>query len=284
MRNIRFKNITVVFLILLLASCAAMQVAYNNSGLLVRMWVKDHFDLQAAQKTEFNSRFANVQNWHRKHELRVYEKIVRQAESHLSKGVTAEDIHWAIESVRERYKVLARKVAEEIAPILLTLTPAQIKHLEEQFEKDNQKYIKKNNLNASTEKQISEKVKWMKKEFEKWIGNLSSEQEDMIEKAVRESPSLGSLKLAERKKNQHDFVALLHAHHDKHSLQPALQDFLENIENRRSPAFANAIRKTEVRITQLIVQIDKSLSPGQRAFASRKLLKLAQDFHELNLK
>ena len=283
MKVTSLRNFAALLLIILLASCAAMQVAYNNSGILIKLWVKSHFDLKGTQSADFNARLAKVQRWHRTQELPHYEKISRQVGAHLSRHITPDDVHATFEAIRERYKALAKTVAEEGSPVLLTLTPEQLQHLQAQFDEDNEKFIKKHRMNASTEKQLDRKIKWAKDKFEEWIGNLSSDQEQIIETAIREMPILTEMQLTDRQKNQKEFIALVKSHRDKRSLQVALQDFFENIEAHRAQAYSHAMQKTEARLTQLIVQVDKSLSAKQRSYASNRFAKLAQDFHELNL-
>jgi len=266
---------------ILLTSCSMLPIAYNNADMLVRLRVQEHFDLQGAQSTDFSSRLARFHRWHRAEELPQYAELFLAAEKRVGHGLTADDIHWATQSLRERYRVMMRHVAEEAAPILVTLTPAQLAHLEKEFAEDNKKFLKAQHLSESEDKQLKFRIKSMRKQFDEWFGHLTPEQDTRIVAMVTAGQPLGKLRLEERKLTQQRFLELLRNHHKVEELTPALRDMLENIESQRAPAFAQAMQDTEVRLTQLLLDLDKTLTASQRTHVKERFAGFAADFQTL---
>ncbi|MES2354394.1 MAG: DUF6279 family lipoprotein [Pseudomonadota bacterium] len=265
----------------LLASCSMLPLAYNNADVLVRLRVQEHFDLQGSQATDFSTRLARFHQWHRAEELPQYAGLFLAAEKRVANGLTAEDVHWATQALRERYRAMMRHVAEESAPVLVTLAPAQLTHLEKEFAEDNQKFIKAQHLGESEERQLRFRIKGMRKQFDEWFGRLTPEQDAQIVAMVTASKPLGKLRLEERKQTQQRFLALLRNHRKADGLAPALRDMLENIESQRTPAFAQAMQDAELRLTQLLLDLDKTLTASQRAHVKQRFASFAVDFQTL---
>ncbi|HVK55064.1 MAG TPA: DUF6279 family lipoprotein [Burkholderiales bacterium] len=281
MGGIRLQRLVLIIACLFLSACASLPIAYNNADLFVRYKVDGHFDLQGSQKTEFSTRLVRFHQWHRSHELPQYEGLLRAAERRLADGLTEDDVNLTIDAVRERYRALVRQVAHDAAPVLSTLSPTQIAHLEERFVEENRKFAKKQRIGESEEAQVKARIKWMSKQFEDWIGDLTPQQEARIAAMIKATPSLAEPRLEERKRQQQRFVALLRTQRTPDELATALQDLLENMESHRSPAFAAALREAEPRFVQLLLDMDKSLTPSQRAFAITRFGSYAADFRTL---
>src|SRR6266446_5146483 len=110
---------------LVLASCSATRVAYDNADTMLRFMASSYLDLDAGQSDDLTPRIARFHQWHRVNELPVYAALLRSASQRAAAGVTAEDFAWALANVRARYRGLAAKAAEDAAPVLVTLAPAQ---------------------------------------------------------------------------------------------------------------------------------------------------------------
>jgi hypothetical protein len=275
------QRLVLIIACLLFSACASLPIAYNNADLLVRYKVGEHFDLQGPQKAEFSTRLVRFHQWHRSHELPHYEGLLRAAERRLADGLTEDDINVTIDAIKERYRTLMRQVAHDAAPVLSTLSSAQIAHLEERFVEENRKFAKKQRIGESEEARVKARIKWMSKQFEDWIGDLTPQQEARIAAMIKATPSLAESRLEERKRQQQRFVALLRTQRTSDELAAALQDLLENMESHRSPAFAAALREVEPRFIQLLLDIDRTLTPSQRAHAITRFGRYATDFRTL---
>src|SRR5439155_8230947 len=82
---------------LMLASCSATRVAYDNADTMLRFMASSYLDLDAGQSDDLTPRIARFHQWHRSNELPVYAALLRSASQRAAKGITAEDVAWGLE-------------------------------------------------------------------------------------------------------------------------------------------------------------------------------------------
>ena len=268
---------------LLLTSCSAIRLGYNNADVFVRWTVQEYFDLQGGQETEFRARLARFHTWHRDEELPRYEALLRVASQRFGDGLTGEDIQWATDTVRERYHLLLKRAAGDAPPVLVTLTAPQLDHLEKQFADDNRKFAKEQFI-GNEEKQRKDRLKRMRENLADWLGALSPAQEDMIAAMIRGGPSLSAYRLEERRAGQAMFMEILRSQHDPGLLAQRLTEMIDTIDSRRSPAYQRALREYEAALRTLLMNLDKTLTPAQHDHVIQHFADLAKDFHNLSQK
>ena len=276
----RLKGLAAAVVVLLLASCSALKLTYNNAEIAIRWKAQAYFDLQGAQNADFRARLARFHAWHRSQELPRYEALARQASVRMADGLSAEDLTWATQALRERYRMLMQRTADEAAPVLATLTAPQLAHLEKEFADNNRKFARKY-LSGSEEKQLKERGKRMREQLSEWTGALSPEQEVRVVALVQATPSLSQHRLDDHKLQQQRFLELLRSGRSPEQLAAGLRDLLQNIELRRPPAYAAAMREAEPRFMRFLIDMDKTLTPTQRKNVMQRFADYAVDFHIL---
>lgn len=264
----------------LLVSCSAVQLGYNNAEMAISWTAQEYFDLEGEQKNDFRARLADFHAWHRSEELPRYEAIFHSAGERMADGLSAEDIGWARKTLRERYHQLLGRAAIEAAPILATLTPAQLDHLQMQFAEKNRKFAKENFI-GSADKQRNDRLKRMRESIAEWVGELTPGQEARIAAMVRASPSLAPYRLEERRRLQMAFVNILREHRDPQSLAGRLQELADSMESQRSPEYINAMAQYEASLNYLLLNLDGSLTPQQRKHVVEKFSRLETDLKVL---
>jgi hypothetical protein len=221
---------------LLLVSCSAMQLSYNNVDIWLRWKADRYFDLQPAQEEDLRVLIANFHEWHRARELPLYSELMDAAARRLEDGLSEQDLAWAIDNIRTRYQVLIARAVADGAVILVTLTPEQLAHLAQKLAEDNRKYAKEL-LPDSEEKQIKVRAERIEAKIAEWTGNLSGDQERRIAAMARNT--VGARHETGRARAQSaEFIDILKAKPVWKRLSK-LSDLLENWEDRRSPAQAN---------------------------------------------
>ena len=263
-----------------LVSCSAVRLAYDNADTAVRFMAPSYFDLNHEQAEELRLRVVQFHQWHRRNELPAYAALMRGASERAGRGITAEDVAWGLSTVRARYRKFAAKAAEDAAPVLVTLAPAQIAALEHRFAENNQKYAKEF-LAADDEKRRRAQVKRMLERFRDFAGELTTGQEARIERFVIEHESHVVLRFEDRQRWQHDVVAALKAQHSAQELGRSLAETFHKPELRRSAEFLREDRRWDEDLGQLIVDLDRTLSSKQRAHVVRRLSDYAEDFAAL---
>ena len=275
MKNTALRLLAVVGA-LALAGCSATRIAYDNAGTVIRFMASSYLDLDSAQSEVLKPRVARFHQWHRTNELPVYAALLRSASSRAANGITAEDVSWGLGNLRARYRRLAAKAVEDAAPVLATLRPAQLAALERKFAENNEKYAKEF-LPVDEKKRLRAQGKRMLERLRDFAGDLTPEQEARIGRFVAAQERHVALRFEDRQRLQREFVALLKQHREPQELGGQLAEMFTQPEARRSEEFLREDQRWDEDFAQLIVELDRSLSPGQRAHVVRRLSDYAED-------
>ena len=266
---------------LALAACSATRLAYDNADTMLRFMASSYLDLDAGQSDDLTPRIARFHQWHRSNELPVYAALLRSASQRAARGITAEDVAWGLGNVRSRYRRLAAKAAEDGAPVLATLASAQLAALEHKFAENNEKYAKQF-LPSDHKERRRAQLKRMLERFRDFAGDLTPDQEARIERFALARERHVALRFEDRQRWQRDFVAELKAERKPEELGRHLAEMFDKPELRRSEEFVREDRRWDEDLGQLIVDLDGSLSPKQRAQVVRRLSDYAEDFAVLS--
>ncbi len=260
-----------------LASCSATRLAYDNADTVLRFMASSYLDLDAAQSDDLTPRIVRFHQWHRSSELPAYAALLRSAGERAARGITTEDVAWGLANVRLRYRGFAAKAAEDAAPVLATLAPAQLAALERKLAEDNEKFAKKF-LSPDDKERRRGQLKRMLERFRDFAGDLSPDQEARIERFALDHERHVVLRFEERQRWQRDCVAALKEQHEPQELGRRLAEMFTRPELRRSEEFIREDKRWDEDLGQLIVDLDRSLSPKQRAQVVRRLSDYAEDF------
>ena len=270
-----------VALAALLGGCAMVRVTYDNAEPLVRYTARDYFDLNEKQNDQFRKRLLRFHDWHRANELPHYARLLRTAAQRGEKGITREDEAWAAAQMRARYRVLIVKTVDEASPILVMLSPAQIKELEKRLAKANEKF-EREFLPAGEDKRSRAQAKRLLKRFKDWTGTLSDRQEERIERFVKAQMHTAQMRFENRRRWQREAVALLRQVRTPEELAARLADIFVQPANHRPPEYVRALAAWESDLTDLILDIERTLAPEQRAHFLRRMGRYAEDFEALS--
>lgn len=265
-----------------LASCTFTKFAYNQADTAAAWTVDDYFDLDGAQRDEFNKRFQRFYTWHRYEQLPDYAQFMRAAHTRMQSGLSRDDVIWFSDGIKTRVRTMARKAAPEAAALLATLTPAQVENLQRKLDKSNRKYVREHKVNGTLEERQEAEAKRIIKQIEEWLAPLDDEQERRITVLAREMPQLERERYAERLRRQKEFVQLLsHRHEDPQRFTARVTDWMANWERGRSPEYQRQVESFWQKRAELFVAADRMLTAEQRKTALRKIQGYAEDFNQL---
>jgi len=262
---------------LALAACSATRLAYDNADTVLRFMASSYLDLDAAQSDDLTPRVVRFLQWHRSNELPAYAALLRSAGQRAAEGITAEDVAWGLANVRLRYRRLAAKAAEDAAPVLATLASAQLAALERKLAEDNEKFAKKF-LSSDDKERRRAQLKRMLERFRDFAGELTPDQEARIERFALAHERHVALRFEDRQRWQRDLIAALKEQREPQELGRRLAEMFTRPELRRSEEFVREDKGWDEDLGQLIVDLDRSLSPKQRAQVVRRLSDYAEDF------
>lgn len=277
----RLLGILLVAATAVLAGCSSLvRMAYNNSDIAVRMMADEYLDLHGEQAALFKTRLARFHEWHRLEELPRYAQALDSAAARLRRGVTRDDVVWAVAAMSERYRVLAAQAIDAAIPVLVTLTPENLGALEKKFAASDREFVQKY-LTEGPEAREKARDDAIDGRFEEWLGSVSAAQQRLIASYVREQPSIQALRLADRKARQQALLSLLGQERNASALREHLRALFVDYEAQRSAGYAHAYREWQERVITLVTEVLQVASPAQRKHAADLLAGYADDFRAL---
>lgn len=262
------------------AGCSGVRLAYNNADTVVRWMADDYFGLEGPQEDDFKARLARFHAWHRSEELPLYGALLNRSGDKIADGLNSEDLLWAWDSVKARYRHMAAHAAPDLAAVLSTLTPAQFERLDKKFADSNAEYWKKH-INGGEAEQRKRRSKRNRELMQEWFGDLSDEQEARLESWNDRMPLLYALRLQNRQRRQQEFVALLKAYRAPAELAPRLRHWLLDWEEGASPEYRQLSDVHQEQYIQMLLELDRGLTPAQRSHAVARMREFAEIFSAL---
>ena len=267
--------------LLALAACSTVRFAYNNADAVIRFMASDYVEFDTAQYEQFKTRLDTLHQWHRARELPVYVALLQTAGGKVSKGVAAEDVAWAIASLRGRYRLLSARAAEDAAPLLAQLSDAQIAEIEKNFAEKNRKFSMER-LEGDQKKLQKRRADQLLGYFSEMTGKLSDAQEARIERFAGDFGRMTALRFEDRKRWQGRALALLRTERRSPQFAAHLAALFTRPEEGRSAEYIAASARYESGLADLVVDIDRTLTAEQRVRAVRRLQHYADEFTALS--
>jgi hypothetical protein len=273
----------VATLTMLLASCAAMKIGYNNADTLALFQLDSYVGLTPDQEHTVKQRVNALLGWHRSTQLRDYAAFIDTIRAKLGGPVTAVDVMEFNQQVNARMLTAGEKAAPDIAHVALTLTPEQIdraaKKITSDAAKARREFVRaEKNAGAERAKKYGERA-------ESWFGKLTDEQKEIIRKSLASRPTHETWWIDERERRQREFISLLRkVQADRPSEEVAtrwIRTYFTHL--NVSPDADRRARAESYRrgSAELIAQLINHATPEQRVALDKKLNDYAQDFRSL---
>jgi hypothetical protein len=265
-----------------LVSCTFTKFAYNQADTVALWTVDEYFDLEGAQRDDFNKRFQRFYSWHRYEQLPEYAQFMRTAHDRMQDGLSREEVLWFSDGLRSRVRAMGRKAAPDAAALLATLTPTQVENLQKKLEKDNRKYVRERKVNGTLEERQEAEAKRIIKQMEEWLAPLDDGQERRIAMLARELPQLEKERYADRLRRQKELLELLsHRNEDPQRFTARVTEWMVNWDRGRSPEYQRQLDAFWQKRAELFVAADRMLTADQRKVALRRINGYADDFAHL---
>ena len=101
---------------------------------------------------------------------------------------------------------------------------------------------------------------------------------------VSSTPDFPAARLAERRRWQASLLQLIRQQHDEAALRSGLADLLATPRAGANDAYKHAVAHYEAELDQMILDLDRSLTPTQRATAVERLHHFATHLRQLATK
>ena len=260
----------------LLGGCTALRLAYENADTYLQYRANGYLDLDSKASDELDERLDDFFAWHRKNALPHYARISEEAAKRLGDGLSREDLVWGYDSLVAHARQSLRVAAERMAPLLDSVTPQQVAHMEKRFAEDNRKFAREY-LRGSEAERRKRRAKRLEERLEDWVGSLSPMQLEKVKQFSERTPLYDELRERDRKRLQGELLDMVR----KREAQKRLPDWAANWDRGRDPAHVAASERFRQEYYALLLDLDKSLTREQRERAQANFRRYAEDFRIL---
>ncbi|WP_310566830.1 DUF6279 family lipoprotein [Hydrogenophaga sp.] len=193
---------------LLLAGCSALRLGYQQAPSLIYWWVDGYADLDDAQSGRVRQDIDRFLAWHRQTELPAYADRLRQWRALAAADLSAEQVCAQTEVLRTVATRLIERGHEPLARLALSLTPAQLQHMERHQAKSNEGF-EKDFLRGSAEQRLERRLERAVDRYETIYGALSNAQVAQVRQSLRDAPFDPARTLADRRARQAELLGLI---------------------------------------------------------------------------
>lgn len=258
--------------LLLVTGCSMRRFALENYGWLSTRLAVSYLDLDGAQKETFKTTLAKTSE-------RIRERHLPDTIAIVQSLADATDPIPALERLEVRFRLVVADACDEFAPLVASLSPAQLEHLKGKLAEREEKYDPTANGGvAALRKRQSDESREM---ATRWLGTLTSRQEELLDGASLVRDDEGQWErdyLAYRADAQGAFLRLIVAGRGNPSLfGHQCRRFGEN----QDPFLTDAGRQMRVRMRDrrntLTSALFASIQPDQRSHFRLQINGLVND-------
>jgi hypothetical protein len=275
------KALALLLLTLTLLSGCTAKLVYNQLGWLVPLYFDNYLALNGEQKKMLNGIVDRQIEWHRQHELPRYAAFLEKASNDLASGLTLAAMDENNKTARVLWDDLITQLLPDIATLMSTLSDEQVAHLFKKWGDDLDSFAT-DSVKVSEKKQRANGVKNTRDLVETWVGSLNKEQRKLIDRwASEQYVPLGKETYQYQLAWLDEYRAAMSLRQNQAELAARLRRLLVTPEQLGPPEYQKQINANTSTTQSLMVVLDATFTPEQRASGVKKLRSYASDFSEL---
>jgi hypothetical protein len=280
----RLQIIGVLLLAALLGACSAVRLAYNNLPTVSYWWLDGYVDFDAAQSLRVREELDALLAWHRREELPQVLPLLRRARALAPNDVTPGQACEFADAVRDRLLATAVRAEAPVAELALTLSPAQLQHLQARYAKVNAKYHKEwVSLDAAALQ--GKRYERFLDRYEDFYGALHADQRALLRQMVADSVFDATRVDAERRARQAEIVAMLRRFQSERMAPDQAQAAIHAWVRRIAEPPVGPRREYQAALQdegcRNLAALHNTTTPAQRSRAVDRLARYARDVEAL---
>ncbi|MFM1948235.1 MAG: hypothetical protein RL706_256 [Pseudomonadota bacterium] len=271
-----------------LSGCSAIKLGYNQLPEISSWWLDNYANFTDTQAAQTKQALKKLQAWHRKEELPLIADLLGQAQSMAPHSISPQQACEVWGKMEKRIEAVALESSRLATPIVLQLTPRQLRHLEKQWAVKNDDW-KKDWLQANAEDRLKKRLDATVDRFSDMYGDLNTEQVKLLKQQIEQSIWSPEVALQNRIKRQQAQLQILQnliqestkpgfnlAQAEKTVLQLSLQSV-----RPQDPVLLNLQLQIEQQACVNFSQLHNTTTPAQRQKAQRRLRAYETDLRDL---
>jgi hypothetical protein len=265
--------------VLTLTGCSRVKLAYNTADFFIQGYVDDYLGLTPAQKASWTPTLDAALEQHRAEELPYLAAYFDSALDQARRGFTDDGVNCLLDQFETLYRRHFRLAAEAAAPLLAQLDRKQINELERSFREEALEDAAETGTDAA-DRRTHKRAKRYEKNMDWWIGEITSRQRGIVRDVARAVPDTAPAWYDYRDRKRRELIALLRSSPSEQRIESFLTGWI--VEFRDMPSSLKqsrgAIRQA---FAQLLLRLDPTFTPEQRARLVGRLTMLRDDFMTL---
>ena len=256
-----------------------MKLGYEQGDRLAYWWVDRYVDVSDAQEAPTRGAIDRFFAWHRRSQLPEIARVLARVRSDVAGPVDAAMILQIQQDTQRLGRQAYESAIPDVADLMLTLSPEQIRRMETKFAESNTKYRKqylKSDADARTDARFDKIMDYAKLIY----GSFSRDQERAIRDAMGPYMLNADARYSERMRRQQEWVALAREISTTRPPKAQAEDMLRRYADDWQRPAAGQQRSTDAGIN-LTVTIANLTTPEQKAHAVKRFQGWIEDVEAL---
>lgn len=271
-------------LALALGGCSALRLTYSQGPALLYWWADGYVDFSAEQTPRARAAIDLWFGWHRSSQLADYAVLLSQLREMAARDVTPQQVCRVYDDLQRRLARAFERAVPLAAPLVRTLSPAQIDHLDKRYSR-NHEDARREYLQPDARDRHDAALKRTVDRVESIYGPLDPVQRQRLAADLQQSPFDPEVWLAERRARQLDILrtlrALQAARADAGAVEAALRAFAAHAEQSPRAYYRDYRDRLEQANCQLTARLHNGMTNEQRQHAAQTLRGWEDDLRAL---
>lgn len=268
-------------LLILLTSCSAIQVSYRFLDDLIRWELNKYVSVEGQVSNDLNLALKAFHDWHRADQLPLYESFITEQIKVLQNDkINAAQLQRAYDRGMQFWQLSMRRLAPDLASMLSQLDDKQLRQLAENMDKKNAEY-EEEKLAPPNDKRREERIERMQDNLKKWVGTLTTAQEQRVAQWADKLSYETAARLQQRRLMRERFDQILATRAQPQRMQQQLTQLIATPQQQWTPAYRQYSMFNRRVTYQLLIDLHASLTATQKERLLEKLDGYKRDFVKL---
>jgi exonuclease VII large subunit len=257
------RTIIILTLIAAVAACS-FKTVYNRLDYLIPEYVEGMVTLDDVLEEKLEQSTLELLNWHRNTQLKQYADWLSALQRDMGTQLTEQQVEQRITEIDRFWRSLSEKVNDEMAYLLPLLNKEQQDELFMNVEATNEEF-REEFVDLNAEQRIEDYVERISDIYQGWIGELTDEQQRIVEQAATELVSTAELRLQRRLQWQRGIREILAEEEAAQNKTDRLRRFLAGFEDIDDETMKEKSEINREVIVRLTVHISNRMTEDQQA-------------------
>jgi hypothetical protein len=265
---------------LVLAGCATSLV-YPRLDTLLGFYIRGLVTLENEQSLQLSRTLERNLDWHRRDELRRYDAWMRDLARSIAAGLDRPALDTAVDEAEMHGRRLLAQLAPGYIELAATLTDRQVRELLENLEREDEKTWLEHSQRTSADR-FEARERAVRRHVERFTGPLTVTQREIVrDYAWNARPFMFEWRENRRRWREELAATLPLRAAPGEAYTTRMHVLLAEPDRLWTPEYRTALATSRAELLDLLLELDATLSPKQRARAERRLLELAGELRDL---